>query len=487
MAVGNNPVSNDFSIPPISGEGLPLNSAMRAWYNRAGNNANNNQQQPTVLPPAPSTVTPSEMPHGSVRDVRVVNTIPTPRTLPQLPESLAVPKTVSFSDFVYVYNKILPPDGSVLTYKDLANLDLTKFRLTTREAVMLGAMMGNEELFKQVDRYAPSKVALIQDGASGVFRGNPSVQLKSGEIVASQSTFTGAGTTGSVAQSKLPITEAPKQQPLVADNQTKPQPLIAQVQNRTISSFVPAVGFQNQPLGNRSVDNASLFVAGVNPPPTGSFATPSIASTATTVPVNLQRWLPYLPVLITRTNTQEAFRLLLVAQLYGHLPLETPEVRGETRDEALQRLAKVKDDQEMVAEAQAKRNPMESKINPLEALLPVWLLNAVNNIGMVDKKGAVHLKSSVLKNLYVRARNQYEHEEITFQELLSIKPANREEERHLRFLKEAEVFHLLAHMERGGDNETINLQDLEVAVSRQVLHTHFGYDDDETIIIDKED
>ncbi|MCX5919962.1 MAG: hypothetical protein NTW61_01355, partial [Candidatus Melainabacteria bacterium] len=112
---------------------------------------------------------------------------------------------------------------------------------------------------------------------------------------------------------------------------------------------------------------------------------------------------------------------------------------------------------------------------------------AVNNIGMIDKKGAVHLKSGVLKNLYVRARNQYEHEEITFQELLSIKPANREEERHLRFLKEAEVFHLLAHMERGGDNETINLHDLEVAVSRQVLHTHFGYDDDETIIIDKEE
>jgi hypothetical protein len=173
--------------------------------------------------------------------------------------------------------------------------------------------------------------------------------------------------------------------------------------------------------------------------------------------------------------------------LYGHLPLDAPETRGETRDEALQRLAKVKDDQEMVAEAQAKRNPLETFINPLEAILPVWLLNAVNNIGMVDRKGAVHLKSGVLKNLYVRARNQYEHEEITFQELLSIKPANREEERHLRFLKEAEVFHLLAHMERGGDNETINLQDLEVAVSRQVLHTHFGYDDDETIIIDKED
>ncbi len=483
-------MSNDFSIPPISGEGLPLNPAMRAWYNRAGNNSNNNQQQPTVLPPAPSTMLPSEMPHGSVRDVRVVNTIPTPRTLPQLSQSLAVPATVSFSDFVYVYNKILPPDGSVLTYKDLANLDLTKYRLTTREAVMLGAMMGNEQLFKQVDRLAPSKVAVIQEGASGVFRGNPSVQLKSGEIVASQSAFTGAGTTGSVAQSKMPVTEAPKPQPLIVETQNKPQPLIAQVQNRTISSFVPAVGFQNQPqnqpLGNRSVDNASLFVAGVNPPPTGSFATPSIASTATTVPVNLQRWLPYLP-LLTRTNTQEAFRLLLVAQLYGHLPLDAPETRGETRDEALQRLAKVKDDQEMVAEAQAKRNPLETFINPLEAILPVWLLNAVNNIGMVDRKGAVHLKSGVLKNLYVRARNQYEHEEITFQELLSIKPANREEERHLRFLKEAEVFHLLAHMERGGDNETINLQDLEVAVSRQVLHTHFGYDDDETIIIDKED
>ena len=485
MALGNNPVSNDFSIPPISGEGLPLNSAMRAWYNRALNNTN--QPQPIVLPTAPNTIPPAEMPHDSIRDARMVRSVSTPRTLPQLPPSLATPKTISFSDFVYVYNKILPPDGSVLSYKDLANLDLTKFRLTTREAVMLGAMMGNEELFKQVDRYAPSKISVIPEGASGIFRGNPSIQLKTGEIVASQNTFTGAGTTGSLAQSATPITQNPEPQPLIVEPQNKPQPLIAQVQNRTIASFVPALGLQNPLSVNRNVDNASLFVAGVNPPPQGSFATPSIASTATTVPVDLQRWLPYLPVLITRTNTQEAFRLLLVAQLYGHLPLETPEVRGETRDEALQRLAKVKDDQEMVAEAQAKRNPMESKINPLEALLPLWLLNAVNNIGMVDKKGAVHLKSGVLKNLYVRARNQYEHEEITFQELLSIKPANREEERHLRFLKEAEVFHLLAHMEQGGDNETINLQDLEVAVSRQVLHTHFGYDDDETIIIDKED
>ena len=477
-------MSNDFSIPPLGAEGSPLNPAMRAWYNRALGNANQPQQSTPVVLPTPPTV-PAER---SIRDTRMVNATQPPRSLPQLSTSLAVPATVSFSDFIYVYNKILPPDGSVLTYRDLANLDLMKLRLTTREAVILGAMMGNEQLFKQIDNAAPSKVGVIQEGASGLFRGNPSVQLKSGEIVASQSAFTGAGTTGSVAQSATPVTEAPKPQSLIVETQNKPQPLIAQVQNRTISSFVPAVGFQNQPLGNRSVDNASLFVAGVNPPSTGSFATPSIASTATTVPLNLQRWLPYLATLPRiPTNSQEAFRLLLVAQLYGHLPLDAPETRGESRDEALQRLAKVKEDQEMVAEAQAKRNPLETFINPLEAILPVWLLNAVNNIGMIDKKGAVHLKSGVLKNLYVRARNQYEHEEITFQELLSIKPANREEERHLRFLKEAEVFHLLAHMERGGDNETINLHDLEVAVSRQVLHTHFGYDDDETIIIDKEE
>ena len=482
-------MSNDFSIPPLSAEGSPLNPAMRAWYNRALGNAN--QPQPSVSTPIELPSLPiAQVVDRSIRDTRMVNATQTPRALPQLSTSLAVPATVSFSDFIYVYNKILPPDGSVLTYRDLANLDLMKLRLTTEEAVILGAMMGNEQLFKQVDAYTPNKLTVISEGSSGVFRGNPSIQLKTGEIVAGQSVFTGAGTTGSVAQSKTPITEAPKPKPLIVETQNKPQPLIAQVQNRTVSSFVPAVGFQNQPqnqsLGSQSVDNASLFVAGVNPPPTGSFATPSIASTATTVPVNLQRWLPYLPIL-TRTNTQEAFRLLLVAQLYGHLPLDAPETRGETRDEALQRLAKVKDDQEMVAEAQAKRNPLETFINPLEAILPVWLLNAVNNIGMVDKKGAIHLKSGVLKNLYVRARNQFGHEEITFLELLSIKPANREEERHLKFLKEAEVFHLLAHMECGGDNETINLHDLEVAVSRQVLHTHFGYDDDETIIIDKED
>jgi hypothetical protein len=481
-------VSNDFSLPALP-DGLPLNPFLKAKMNRA----NSMGTQQVELPISPELVVtqnlqnPQNLPKGSVRDVRQVLAVPTPRTLPQLPPSLALPATISFSDFVYVYNKILPPDGSVITYRDLANMNLTKYQLSTKEAVMLGAMMGNEQLFKQVDRYAPAKLSVITEGSSGVFRGNPSIQLKTGEIVAGQSVFTGAGTLGSVAQSRTPATPNPQQQPLIAPPNTQ-QPLVAQVQNRTISSFVPAVGFQNQPVANRTIDNASLFVAGVNPPPAGNFTTPTIALTGTAVPLNLQRWLPYLATL-PRANTamQEAFRLLLVAQLYGHLPLETPEMRGETRDEALQRLAKVKDEQEMVAEAQAKRNPMESKINPLEALLPAWLLNAVNNVGMVDKKGAIHLKSGVLKNLYVRARNQYEHEDIKFEELLSLKPANREEERHLKFLKEAEVFHLLAHMERGGDNETMNLHDLEVAFNRQVLHTHFGFDDDETIIIDKEE
>jgi hypothetical protein len=452
-------MNNDFSIPPtltVATDVTVLSQSSKVWYNRAGQLASNNNP---VNSTSPFVVAP---PTNSLNIV------------PSLPATVALPQSISLSDFIQVYTKILPPDGTVLTHQALATLNLEQYQLSTQELLILGALMGNEQLFKLVDAQTPSTLTIIPEGRTGVFRGTPSIQLKTGEVVTRQSAVAEGGTLNSVGKRNSP-TPTPT-----------PQPLIAQLPNKTIASFVPAVGFQKQPFINRTVENASLFAVNRNPPLVGGFATPSMASTATIVPLNLQQWLPYLPIMLARTTTLEAFRLLLVAQLYGHLPLETPEVRGESRDEALQRLAKVKEDQVMMAEAKAKRNPMDALIDPIEAILPAWLLNALNNNGMVDKKGAIHLKAGVLKNLYVRARNQYKHEDIKFEELLSLKPTNKEEQRHLRFLQEAEVFNLLAHMERGGDNQTMNLQDLEVAASRQVLHTHFGYEDDETIIIDQE-
>ena len=100
-------MSNDFSIPPLGAEGSPLNPAMRAWYNRALGNANQPQQSTPVVLPTPPTV-PAER---SIRDTRMVNATQPPRSLPQLSTSLAVPATVSFSDFIMSTIKFYRPMG----------------------------------------------------------------------------------------------------------------------------------------------------------------------------------------------------------------------------------------------------------------------------------------------------------------------------------------------------------------------------------------
>lgn len=492
-------MNNDFSIPPISSSDTLTAmqaAARRAWYNRA------NQQVTAVTPPPTAGFTSTSTP-TTATGITLTNSTDTFNTIGQpqhtqpllhLATQTALPPSVSFSDMVYVYNKVLPPDGSTLSFQDLAKVDFNKLGLNTTEAIILGALMGNESLFKLVDTMTPSTVTTIAEGSQPnqggtVFRKSPSIALASGGIVPAESAFSASGAVGSIATAK-----GTPQQP------TQPQPLVAQLPNKTVTSFVPTLGATPVVNNNRANqlppttevgnNNTSLFALTTNRLNTSVTNTPLNNTTPTDTPIanNLQRWFNFLLQLPPTISLQQrAFQLLLLAQLYGHLPLELPETRGETRDEALQRLSKIKDEQTATAEAKAKRNPFDQIIEPLEALVPVWLLDAIQNVGMVDKKGAIHLKSAVLTNLYVRARNQFGHEDIKFEELLTLKPTNRDEARHLKFLKDAEVFNLLAHMERGGDDKCLNLQDLKVATDRHILHTHFGYNDDETIIIDTEE
>lgn len=479
-------MNSDFSIPPISSsEALTAmqTAARRAWYNRA------TQQLPIMPPPTITPIANSNSSTVSLSSTTIVNNSHT-QPLLHLATQTALPSSVSFSDMVYVYNKVLPADGSTLSFQDLAKVDFNKLGLNTTEAIILGALMGNESLFKLVDTMTPSTVTNVPEGSQSsqggsVFRQSPSIVRSSGEIVPAESAFSSSGALGSVASAKFsqPTTATP--------------PLVAQLPNKTITSFVPTLGatpvFNNRstllaPTVAEVSNNTSLFATPTNRINPSSIAANTVTPADTPIANNLQRWFNFLLQLPKTISLQQrAFQLLLVAQLYGHLPLDLPETRGETRDEALQRLSKIKDDQMATEEAKAKRNPFDQIIEPLEALVPVWLLDAIQNVGMVDKKGAIHLKSAVLTNLYVRARNQFGHEDIKFEELLTLKPNNRDEARHLKFLKDAEVFNLLAHMERGGDDKCLNLQDLKVAIDRHILHTHFGYNDDETIIIDTEE
>jgi hypothetical protein len=100
------------------------------------------------------------------------------------------------------------------------------------------------------------------------------------------------------------------------------------------------------------------------------------------------------------------------------------------------------------------------------------------------QKESIRLSMTVLRNLYARARVTYRRDDLSINDLERLQCLDPEERRHLNILRQEQIFKLISNQDPNGGEE-LTLKDLEIAFSRHVLHTHQGWKDDETIIIDE--